>query len=61
MLNKLHIFPQVFVLDCKLFNLQLVDDNFKKLGLRQIDGEKPSKVSEISLSSNDSSLHQHGK
>ena len=45
----------------KLFSLDDIDDGFKGLNLRSCDGDHPSALRGISLMSNDSNLHQHGK
>ena len=50
----------MFVVDRNLFNLKLVDDNLKKIGVRQIDGDKPSTLLGVSLTAIDCNLHQHG-
>ncbi|CAI8047453.1 hypothetical protein GBAR_LOCUS26222 [Geodia barretti] len=50
---------KVFVIDKKLFSLTFIDDGFKKLNLRSFDGDKPSTLSGVSLTSCDSNLHQH--
>ena len=42
---------QVFVIDKKLFSLTFIDDGFKKLNLRSFDGDKPSTLSGVSLTS----------
>lgn len=47
--------------DEKIFTLDFIDDEFKKLNLRACDGDKPSSFSIVSLTSCDSNLHQHGK
>lgn len=51
---------QVFVIDKKLFTLGFIDEGFTRLSLRSCDGEKPSRVSGISLTAVDSNMHQHG-
>ena len=51
---------QVFVVDRKLFTLGFVDEHFAKLSLRSCDGDRPSTLSGVSLTSVDSNLHQHG-
>ena len=56
----MRFFTQVFVIDKKLFSLTFIDDGFKKLNLRSFDGDKPSTLSGVSLTSCDSNLHQHG-
>ena len=48
------------MIDKKLFSLTFIDDGFKKLNLRSFDGDKPSTLSGVSLTSCDSNLHQHG-
>ena len=55
-----HIYIQVFVIDKNLFSLNYIDDGFKRLNLRSFDGDKPSTLSGVSLTSHDSNLHQHG-
>ena len=53
-------FTQIFVIHKKLFSLNFIDDGFKKLNLRSFDGDKPSTLIGVSLTSCDSNLHQHG-
>ena len=52
---------QVYVLEKRLFTLEFIDESFKKLNLRIFDGDKPSPLNGISLTSVDSNLRQHGK
>lgn len=49
------------MVDRKLVTLGFIDDGFRKLNLRSCDGDKPSPLTGISLTTNDSNLHQHGK
>ena len=44
----------------KLFTLENIDENIKKLNIRLFDGDKPSPLCGLSLTSSDSNLHQHG-
>ena len=53
------VHQQVFI-DKKLVTLDFIDDGFKKLNLHSCDGDKPSPLAGISLTTNDSNLHQHG-
>ena len=47
-------------MDEKLFTLELLDDCFEKLNLRECDGDKPSPIAGISLTAMDNNLRQHG-
>ena len=38
-----------------------IDKGFKDLNIRAFDGDKPSSIIGVSLSTVDSNLHQHGK
>ena len=49
------------MVDKKLFSLDFIDNYFKAQNLRSCDGDRPSTVSGISLTLNDSNLYQHGK
>ena len=51
---------QIFVIDKKLISLGYIDDGFKRLNLHSFDGDKPSTLIGISLTTCDSNLHQHG-
>lgn len=53
-------FMQIFVINKKLFSLEFIDNGFKRLNLRSFDGEKPSTLIGVNLTSTDSNLHQHG-
>ena len=44
----------------KLFTLKDIDENIEGLNLRLFDGDKPSPLSGVSLTTSDSNLHQHG-
>ena len=44
----------------KLFTLEDIDNGLKTLNIRPFDGDKPSSVASIPLTTNDSNLHQHG-
>lgn len=48
------------MIDLKLFSLDYIDDGMRKLNLRTFDGDKPSTLIGVSLTSCDSNLHQHG-
>lgn len=48
------------MIDQKLFSLNYIDDGIRKLNLRTFDGDKPSTLIGVSLTSCDSNLHQHG-
>ena len=50
----------MFVIHKKLFTLTSVDEGIMKLNIRSFDGDKPSSLSAVSLTSFDSNLHQHG-
>ena len=52
---------QVFVVERKLFSLAYIDEQFKLLNIRLCDGDKPSLLAGILLTTADSNLHQHGK
>lgn len=56
---NLHFF-QVFVVDEKMFTLDTIDNLIKGLNLRSFDGDKPSLLNGINLTTIDSNLHQHG-
>ena len=49
------------MVDKKLFSHDFIDNYFKAQNLRSCDGDRPSTVSGISLTLNDSNLCQHGK
>ena len=44
----------------KLFTLDFVDEQFKNLNLRLFDGDKPSPLAGLTLTTSDSNLRQHG-
>lgn len=48
------------MVDQKMFTLSIIDDFLKGLNLRPFDGDKPSPLIGISLTTIDSNLHQHG-
>ena len=48
------------MIDHKLFSLEFIDEQFKSLNLRLFDGDKPSPLSGLSLTTTDSNLRQHG-
>ena len=47
-------------MDQKLLTLKFVDESIKKLNVRPFDGDKPSILEGVSLTTGDSNLHQHG-
>lgn len=46
--------------DQKLFSLNFIDDGLMTLNIRSFDGDKPSTLAGVILTSCDSNLHQHG-
>lgn len=48
-------------MDKKLFTIEDIDKGFKDLNIRTFDGDRPSSIIGVVLSSVDSNLHQHGK
>lgn len=52
---------QVFVIEQKLFTLEFIDEQFRSLNLRFFDGDKPSPLAGLVLTTPDSNLRQHGK
>lgn len=44
----------------KLLTLDMFDSMFNKLNIHSYDGDKPSPLHGISLTTCDSNLHQHG-
>lgn len=48
------------MIDQKIFTLKDVDENMQEVNVRLFDGDKPSPLSGISLTTSDSNLHQHG-
>lgn len=51
---------QVFVSEQKLFTLEFIDEQFEKLNLRLFEGDKPSPLAGLVLTTTDSNLRQHG-
>lgn len=54
------LLQQVFVVEKKLFTLSFIDEGIMKLNIRSFDGDRPSSLSAVSLTTTDSNLHQHG-
>lgn len=50
----------VYIVDQKLFTLSFLDESIMKLNVRPFDGDKPSILVGVSLTTGDSNLHQHG-
>ena len=44
----------------KLFSFEFIDSSLIQLNLRHYDGDHPSRLDGISLTSSESNLHQHG-
>ena len=47
-------------MDEKLFTIADIDEGFKNLNIRTFDGDKPSSIAGVTLTTVDSNLHQHG-